>query len=133
MPEISPKPREELPVPWTQNPRLLMALDIASLGVVPFWLGLLCWAAVLGNEGQRAYPHYIAITELLTFAVTAPFAGFGIIWLTMRVMLRKVSWWPPVATTHPLWARVILGLVPASFVFGFLLIKIVVAVSNNLF
>jgi hypothetical protein len=107
-----------------------MTLDIASWAVVPFWFGLACWIVLLGNEDQRAYPHYIQVTEMLITGIGGAFVGFGIIWLTMRVTLKKVSWWLPIATSRPTLAKIIVGLGPASFVFGFLLVKILMALSN---
>jgi hypothetical protein len=89
MRENSSKPGKELSVPWPYNPKLLMTLDISSWVFIPFWFGLVCWIVALGNEGQRAYPHYTFVTEMLILAIGAPFVLFGIIWLMTRGHLEE--------------------------------------------
>jgi len=105
-------------VPVSQRRR--MKLDIASWIVVPFSAGLCVWLYIYGAlvYGHNRAPRPFVNTSIVWVA-TLPFVAFGIIWLALRVSNRRMAWWRPLVTAHPVQAYAICALGPASLFFGY--------------
>ena len=86
------------PVPWTQNPKLLRSIDVASVCVMISQFALMVW--VISHRQRYSHMSYTPWEGVLSL-IQFPFFLFGFLWLCFRNIPKLLPWWRNLNVSDP--------------------------------